>query len=76
VVAPEGGELQRAGTGRPAGTGGLAIWFLLVLLVSMAFLDGWLARNVFFWLPDTLLQFALVEGGGNRSVAERWWRCS
>ena len=43
---------------------GLAVWFLLVLLVSMAFLDARLAQNVFSWLPDTLLQFALVEGGG------------
>lgn len=53
---------------------GLAVWFLLLLLVSMAFLDARLAQNVFSWLPNTLLQFALVEGeagpvGGGAMVA-------
>jgi membrane protease YdiL (CAAX protease family) len=45
--------------------GGLAVWFLLVLLVSMAFVDAWLAENVFSWLPDTLLQFAVAEVDGD-----------
>ena len=43
---------------------GLAGWFLLVLLVSIVFLDRWLAENVFTWLPTTLLQFAVPEEGG------------
>jgi CAAX protease family protein len=45
--------------------GGLAVWFLLVLLVSIAFLDGWLAENVFSWMPTTLLQFAVAEESGD-----------
>jgi uncharacterized protein len=45
--------------------GGLAVWFLLVLVVSIAFLDGWLAENVFSWLPTALLQFAVAEEGGD-----------
>jgi membrane protease YdiL (CAAX protease family) len=41
--------------------GGLALWFLLCLVVSIAFLDEWFADNVFSWMPDSLLQFAVVE---------------
>jgi membrane protease YdiL (CAAX protease family) len=44
--------------------GGLAVWFLLVLIVSIAFVDTWLAEHVFAWLPDALLQFAVVEEDG------------
>ena len=46
--------------------GGLAVWFLLVLLVSIAFLDRWLAENVFSWMSTTLLQFAVAEEPGDR----------
>jgi membrane protease YdiL (CAAX protease family) len=41
--------------------GGLAAWFFLWLVISVAIVDEWLAENVFSWMPDTLLQFALVE---------------
>ncbi|HEX5165334.1 MAG TPA: type II CAAX endopeptidase family protein [Thermomicrobiales bacterium] len=43
-------------------TAGLVGWFLLCLIVSIAFLDEWLAEHVFAWMPHALLQFALVEG--------------
>jgi membrane protease YdiL (CAAX protease family) len=43
---------------------GLAIWFLLCLAVSIAVLDRWLADTVFAWLPEVLLQFAVVEEEG------------
>jgi membrane protease YdiL (CAAX protease family) len=45
--------------------GGLAAWFLLVLVVSIAFLDTWLAENVFSWMPHSLRQFAVVEENGD-----------
>jgi membrane protease YdiL (CAAX protease family) len=45
--------------------GPLAVWFLLCLVVSVAVLDGWLARNVFSWMPDALLQFAVVDTRGD-----------
>jgi uncharacterized protein len=41
--------------------GGLAIWFLIALFVSIALIDEWLALNVFGWMPDALLQFTVVE---------------
>jgi uncharacterized protein len=43
---------------------GLVGWFFLVLAVSLVFLDRWLAENVFSWLPTTLRQFAVADGGG------------
>jgi membrane protease YdiL (CAAX protease family) len=46
-------------------TGGLVGWFLLSLLVSIAILDRWLASHVFAWLPDVLLQFAVVQADGS-----------
>jgi hypothetical protein len=42
-------------------TVGLALWFLVCLVVSIAAVDEWLADNVFSWMPDSLLQFAVVE---------------
>jgi membrane protease YdiL (CAAX protease family) len=44
--------------------GGLALWFLLVLVASIALVDGWLTEHVFFWMPGALRQFAVVEEGG------------
>jgi membrane protease YdiL (CAAX protease family) len=43
---------------------GLVVWFLAGLMVSVAFLDTWLATHVFAWMPNVLLQFAVVEAGG------------
>jgi membrane protease YdiL (CAAX protease family) len=42
--------------------GGLAVWFLLCLVVSIAVLDKWLVEHVFSWMPHALRQFALMEG--------------
>jgi uncharacterized protein len=50
--------------------GGLVIWFLLVLLLSIAFVDQWLVETVFFWMPDALRQFAVVEARGDPTSAE------
>jgi membrane protease YdiL (CAAX protease family) len=33
-------------------------------MVSLVFLDRWLAENIFSWLPPTLLQFAATEESG------------
>ncbi|HSK91813.1 MAG TPA: CPBP family intramembrane glutamic endopeptidase [Euzebyales bacterium] len=44
-------------------TVGLTAWFLLGLVVSIAFLDERLATGIFSWMPDALLQFAIVEEG-------------
>ena len=44
-------------------TAGLAAWFLFGLGVSIAFLDELLATTVFSWMPEALLQFAIVEEG-------------
>lgn len=44
---------------------GLAAWFLLVLVLSIAVLDQWLSENLFYWMPDSLLQFASVDEGGD-----------
>jgi uncharacterized protein len=48
---------------------GLAAWFLLVLVLSIALLDEWLADNVFAWMPDSLLEFARVEGDEEEASA-------
>jgi membrane protease YdiL (CAAX protease family) len=41
--------------------GGLAIWFLMCLAASIALLEEWLITNLFSWMPQTLLQFSVVE---------------
>ena len=43
---------------------GLAIWFIGLLLVSAAVLDGWLTDTVFGWMPATLTELATVDSGG------------
>jgi membrane protease YdiL (CAAX protease family) len=45
--------------------GGLVVWFLLGLVVSIAFADRRLAQGVFAWMPATLRQFSVVEQGGD-----------
>jgi membrane protease YdiL (CAAX protease family) len=45
---------------------GLVLWFLFCLVVSIAVLDGWLANHVLAWMPDSLLQFAVVEDDGEK----------
>jgi len=42
-------------------TAGLVVWFLITLIISIAVLDKWLAENLFAWMPDVLLGFALIE---------------
>jgi membrane protease YdiL (CAAX protease family) len=46
-------------------SGGLAVWFFLCLVVSIAFLDEWLSEHVFSWMPHALLQFSTVEQDGS-----------
>jgi membrane protease YdiL (CAAX protease family) len=40
----------------------LAAWFIGLLVVSLAALDGLLADHVFPWMPDQILQYARLEG--------------
>lgn len=49
--------------------GGLVVWFLFWLVVSIAFLDEWLAEHVFSWMPHDLLRFASVEQDGSAPAA-------
>jgi membrane protease YdiL (CAAX protease family) len=49
---------------------GLAAWFFVCLIGSVAFLDEWLADHVFSWMPHTLLQFASVEQ--DESLSAGW----
>jgi uncharacterized protein len=43
---------------------GLTAWFMGLLLVSAAVLDGWLTDTVFGWMPATLTELATVDSGG------------
>lgn len=50
---------------------GLYIWFVVLLVISVGVLDGWIANRLFSWYPDSLLQFAVLEGeddGGSALV--------
>ena len=59
---------ERLGRGRTLRLGAiLALWFLVVLVISIAVVDTWLAENVFSWLPQVLLDFASVESGEDPS---------
>lgn len=42
----------------------LATWFIGLLLISAAVLDGWLTDTVFGWMPATLTGLASVDSGG------------
>jgi uncharacterized protein len=49
---------------------GLAtLWFMVFFVLSTAFLDDWLAENLFAWLPDAILQFSTLDGDGQASTA-------
>jgi uncharacterized protein len=41
-------------------TAGLVGWFLVLLALSTAFLDRWLADRFFTWMPEAILQFSRV----------------
>lgn len=43
--------------------GGLALWWIVVLLAMTSLLDEWIARTFFWWLPEFILQFSTFEGG-------------
>lgn len=53
--------------------GGLALWFLVVLVASAAFVDDVIAETFFGWVPESITQFSTFEGGpevtGARLVA-------
>jgi uncharacterized protein len=42
----------------------LATWFIGLLLISAAVLDGWLRDTVFAWMPATLTDLATFDSGG------------
>ena len=46
------------------GSGAYA-WFVVMLVVSLALLDEWIAHTFLFWLPDSILGFATIEAGGD-----------
>jgi membrane protease YdiL (CAAX protease family) len=57
---------ERLSAGRVAlEAGGLALWFLICLAVSIAVVDQWLAEELFSWMPGTLLDFVAVEENGD-----------
>lgn len=39
----------------------LSGWFLIMLMLSILFVDAWLSETVFFWMPEGLRQFATVD---------------
>lgn len=41
---------------------GLAIWMLILVGLSLAYLDEWLAETVFAWLPGPILAMGSVAG--------------
>jgi uncharacterized protein len=41
---------------------GLALWMLVLVAVSIAVLDEWLADTVFPWLPEAIGSMATIEG--------------
>jgi uncharacterized protein len=45
-------------------TAALAAWFLVLFVLSTAFLDDWLVERAFAWLPDAILQFSRFEDTG------------
>lgn len=44
---------------------GLAIWFLLTLIVWIFLLEGWVIDRLPSWVPDSILQFAQTNVGGD-----------
>ena len=42
----------------------LVLWWIIVLALSIAVLDSWLAENVFDWYPEAIRDMAAVEESG------------
>jgi uncharacterized protein len=45
--------------------GGLAAWFLLLVLPWNVFLDAWLADHLFGWMPSSITDMASTDSGGD-----------
>jgi len=43
---------------------GLAIWFILTLIVWISLLEGWVIERLPTWVPDSILQFAQTNAEG------------
>lgn len=46
-------------------TAPLVLWWIVVLALSIAVLDSWLADTVFAWYPQSIRDMAAFEGGGD-----------
>jgi uncharacterized protein len=43
---------------------GLVAWFAALLVLATAVLDEWIAERFFRWIPDSILQFSMVQDAG------------
>jgi membrane protease YdiL (CAAX protease family) len=43
----------------------LVLWWIVILAVSIAVLDSWLADTVFGWYPESIRNMATFDGGGD-----------
>jgi uncharacterized protein len=60
---------ERVPWGRVLATAaGLALWMIVLVAISLVFLDEWLADTVFPWLPEAIGSMASVEGGDDPSA--------
>jgi len=46
-------------------TAPLVLWWILVLAISIALLDPWLADTVFAWYPESIRNMATLDATGN-----------
>lgn len=44
---------------------GLAVWFILTLLVWIAVLERWVIESLSAWIPDSILHFAQMNVEGD-----------
>lgn len=47
---------------------GSYVWFIAMLVLATVVLDEWIAGRLFSWLPDSILQFASLEGDDDEST--------
>jgi uncharacterized protein len=45
-------------------TAPLVLWWIVILAISIAVLDSWLADTVFGWYPESIRDMATFDGGG------------
>jgi uncharacterized protein len=43
----------------------LVLWWIVILAISIAVLDSWLADTVFGWYPESIRNMATFDGGGD-----------